>query len=370
MATMTDPYKSLGVGKKASEEEIKKAYRKLARRYHPDRNPDDPQAEERFKEVQEAYSILSDAEKRKQYDQGGLFGGGFDPRGGFRGGGGGGGGFPGGIGDILSDLFGGAAGGATGRRPGPERGRDLEAEVHISFEQAMEGAQIPVSVSLAAPCPTCRGTGAKPGTTPTVCSRCQGRGIESQGQGLFSISQPCSRCGGTGTEISDPCPTCGGRGNTRQVKRYRVNIPAGVRDGSRVRLAAKGEAGPRGGSAGDLYVITRVADSPVFRRKGDNLEVDVPVTIVEAIRGATVEVPTLSGTKRIRVPAGTQHGTVQRLRGEGPPRLGGKGRGDIHYRLGVDVPRSLSSDQQAAVDELAGVLDGNPRERLFEDRGS
>jgi molecular chaperone DnaJ len=375
MAAVRDPYKTLGVDRKASDEDIKKAYRKLARQYHPDRNPNDASAEERFKEVQEANSILSDPKKRKQYDSGGgLFGTGFDP-GAFRRGGGtttggpGAGGF-GGISDILSDLFGaggpgGGAGGAGAPRNAPERGRDLETEVHISFEQAMEGAQVPVAVTVSAPCPTCRGTGAKPGTAPTVCSRCEGRGIESQGQGLFSISQPCSKCGGTGTEIKEPCPTCQGSGQTRQVKRYRANVPAGVKDGSRVRLAGKGEAGRRGGPAGDLYVVTRVTDSPVFRRKGDNLEVDVPITIPEAIRGATVEVPTLNGSKRIRVPAGTQHGTVQRLRGEGPPKLGNKGRGDIHYKLTIDVPRSLNKKQKQAVDGLADVMEENPRERLF-----
>ncbi len=233
----------------------------------------------------------------------------------------------------------------------------------------MEGAQIPVSVPLSAPCATCRGTGAKPGTQPTICSRCQGRGVEAESQGLFSISQPCRQCGGTGTEIKDPCPTCKGSGRTRQVKRYRVNIPAGVKEGSRVRLAGKGEAGPRGGDTGDLYVITHVADSPVFTRKGDNLEVEVPITIPEAIRGATIEVPTLAATKRIRVPPGTKHGAVQRLRGEGPPKLGGRGRGDIHYRLVIDVPSSLSKEQQEVVDELATVIDGNPRERLLSGRG-
>jgi len=370
MAAVRDPYKTLGVEKKASDEEIKKAYRKLARQYHPDKNPGDASAEERFKEIQEAYSVLSDAEKRKRYDAGGgIFGTGFDPNA-FRGGSGGAGGFGGfgGIGDILSDLFG-SGGPGTAGGPRPERGRDLETDVHISFEQAMEGAQVPVSVSLSAPCPTCHGSGAKPGTQPTVCSRCQGRGIESQGQGLFSISQPCSKCGGTGTEIKEPCPTCHGLGQTQQVKRYRINIPAGVKDGSRVRLAGKGEAGRRGGPGGDLYVVTRVSDSPVFRRKGENLEVDVPITIPEAIRGATVEVPTLAGSsKRIRVPAGTQHGTIQRLRGEGPPKLNGKGRGDIHYRLVIDVPRSLNRKQKEAVDELAQVMNGNPRDRLFTGR--
>jgi molecular chaperone DnaJ len=357
-----NPYEVLGVDRKASDDEIKRSYRKLARRYHPDRNPGDTAAEERFKEVQEAYSVLSDSDKRRAYDSGGgIFGSGFDP-GSFRQG------FGGGLGDILSDLFGTAGPGRGGAGQAPARGRDLETEVHVSFDQAMEGAQVPVAVPMSAPCPTCRGTGAKPGTSPTVCTRCQGRGVEAESQGLFSISQPCRQCGGTGTEIKDPCPTCNGAGSTRQIRRYRVNIPAGVRDGSRVRLQGKGEAGPRGGPPGDLYVVTRVADSSLFDRKGDNLEVQVPVTIPEAIRGATIEVPTLSGSKRIRVPPGTQHGTLQRLRGEGPPRLNGRGRGDIHYRLVIDVPRSLSREQREAVDELAEVLDGNPRDRILSAR--
>jgi len=365
MAAVKDPYATLGVSRKASDDEIKKAYRKLARQYHPDTNHGDKAAEERFKEVQAAYAILSDPDKRKQYDSGGgIFGGGF-PGGG--GGGGTGGGF-GGFGDILSDLFGSAGGRGGARAPRPEQGRDLETEVHISFEQAMEGAQIPVSVPLSAPCPTCRGTGAKPGTQPTICSRCNGRGVEAESQGLFSISQPCRQCGGTGTEIKDPCPTCQGSGRTRQVKRYRVNIPAGVREGSRVRLAGKGEPGRDGGPAGDLFVITHVKDSPVFKRKGDNLEVEVPITIPEAIRGATIEVPTLTATKRIRVPPGTQHGTVQRLRGEGPPKLSGRGRGDMRYRLLIDVPSSLSREQAEVVDELATVINGNPRESLLSQR--
>jgi len=355
-----DPYKSLGVERKASQDEIKKAYRKLARRYHPDKNPGDKSAEDRFKEIQGAYDVLSDPEKRKQYDSGGgLFGGGFDP-GGFRGGAGAPGGFGGGIGDILSDLFGGRA-----TAPRPQAGRDLETDVRLTFTQAMEGAQVPVAVTVSAPCKTCKGTGARPGTSPTVCSHCQGRGIEAEGQGLFSISQPCRVCAGTGTQIKEPCTTCRGSGHTRQTRRYKVNIPSGVRDGSRVRLAGKGEAGVRGGPPGDLYVITRVEESPVFKRKGDHLEVEVPITIVEAARGATIEVPTLAGSKRIRVAPGTQHGTVQRLRGEGPARLAGRGRGDVHYRLVIDVPQNLSKEQKEAVDDLGEVMGANPRERLL-----
>jgi molecular chaperone DnaJ len=354
-----DLYKALGVDKKASPEEIKKAYRKLARQYHPDKNPGDAAAEARFKEISAAYDVLSDPDKRKQYDRGTLFSG--APGGGF-------GGFDvGGFGDILSNLFGDRArGGGTGpRQPRAERGRDQEVEVSMSFEQSIEGAQIPLAVPTSQRCPTCHGTGAKPGTSPTICPRCQGRGIESQGQGLFSISQPCQRCGGSGTVIEDPCQTCSGSGAVRTIRKYRVNIPAGVKDGSRVRLAGKGEAGRNGGPPGDLYVITRVSPSPIFRRKGDNLEVEVPITIPEAIRGADIEVPTLHGRKKLRVPAGTKHGTVQRLRGEGPPKLGGKGRGDIHYRFVIDVPATLSREQSEAVDRLSQVMNGDPRARLF-----
>src|SRR3954465_9025180 len=361
-----DLYKVLGVDKKASQDEIRKAYRKLARKYHPDTNKE-PGAEERFKDVSHAHGVRGDADKRKQYDtmRSNPFAGG-NP---FGGGGAGGGGFDtGGFSDILSDLFGRASGrgGGGASQPRPERGRDLEADVRISFQQAVDGAQVPLSVSTSAVCSTCTGTGAKPGTSPKVCPRCQGRGIEYQGQGLFSISQPCSQCGGTGTIIEDPCPTCAGSGAVRAAKRYRVNIPPGVKEGSRVRLAGKGEAGRRGGPAGDLYVITHVQPSQVFTPKGDNVEVEVPLTIPEAIRGAEIEVPTLHGRKKLRVPAGTQHGTVQRLPGGGPPKLGGKGRGDIHYRFVIDVPSSLSTEQEAAVDELEKALNGrDPRARLF-----
>lgn len=365
----TDHYKALGVDKKATQPEIKKAYRKLARQYHPDRNPDDPIAETRFKEISGAYDVLGDPEKRKQYDRNGLFGGGTAGAGGAA---------PGGfsdIGDIFSNLFGdrvpgGTSGRSTPPRPRPERGRDLEGEVTVTFAQAMEGAQIPLTVPTAQGCKTCHGTGAKPGTAPRICPRCQGRGIESEGQGLFSISTPCSRCGGAGTIIEDPCSTCQGSGVTRTVKKYRVNIPAGVKDGSKVRLAGKGEPGPHNGAPGDLFVVTRVQPSPIFTRKGEHLEVEVPITFPEAARGAEVEVPTLNATKRLRVPAGTRSGTVQRLRGEGPPRLGAKGRGDIHYRFVIDVPASLSREQSDAVDKLSEVMPGDPRFDLFTRTGA
>jgi molecular chaperone DnaJ len=359
------PYEVLGVGKGASQEEIKKAYRKLARQYHPDRNPGDAQAEERFKEVQAAYDLVGDPDKRKQFDRGG-----FNPFAGQAGTGGFSAGDFGGFSDILSGLFQQAAGrgggaGTAERGARAQRGADLEAEVSISFDQAMQGTQVPLSVQMSAMCGTCQGTGARPGTSPKVCPRCQGRGVESQGQGVFSISTPCSQCGGSGTVVDDPCPTCSGSGAVRTTKRYRVNIPPGVKEGSRVRLAGKGEPGRGGGPAGDLYVVTHVTESPVFARKGDHLEVEVPLTIPEAIRGADVEVPTLDGRKKLRVPPGTKHGTVQRLRGEGPPKLGAKGRGDIHYRFVIDVPASLSREQSEAVEKLSEVMGGNPRERLF-----
>jgi molecular chaperone DnaJ len=366
MPDRPDYYKILGVGKNASDDEIKKSYRKLARQYHPDRNSGDKKAEERFKEISQAHDVLSDPDKRKSYDRGtGPFGGfgvpgGFDPSS-----------FSGGFGDILSDLFGRsggggrAQGGVRGGQPRQARGRDLETEVSLGFEQAVNGAQVPLAVPTSQPCPTCKGSGAKPGTVPKVCPVCNGRGLESQSQGIFSMSQPCSNCHGSGTVIEDPCPTCSGTGAQRSVRRMRVNIPAGVRDGSRIRLAGKGEPGLRGAEPGDLYVITRVGESPVFKRVSDNLEVEVPLTIPEALQGAVIEVPTLNGSKRLRVPAGTKHGTVQRLRGEGPARLTGKGRGDIHYRFTIEVPASLSSEQSEAVDRLSKVMNGNPRARLF-----
>src|SRR3954451_17100120 len=365
MARAGDYYKVLGVDKKASQEEIKKAYRKLARTYHPDTNKE-AGSEERFKEISEAYDVLGDPEKRKKYDRGqSVFGGGSPFGGGGAAGGAGAGDF-GSFSDILSNIFSTTAG-RGGARTGPAAGRggDLATTVSLSFDQAVAGAQIPVSVATHVPCNTCRGTGARPGTSPIVCPVCQGRGVESQGQGLFSITRPCSRCSGSGTVIEDPCPTCAGEGRLRELKRYRVNIPAGVQDGSRIRLAGKGEAGLRGEPPGDLYVVTHVEASPVFRRKGDNFEIVVPITVAEALRGAEVEVPTLAGTKKLRVAPGTKHGTVQRLRGEGPRKLSGSGRGDLHYRFVIEVPRDLTAEQRKAVDELSKVMNGNPRERIL-----
>ncbi|HTU30129.1 MAG TPA: molecular chaperone DnaJ [Solirubrobacteraceae bacterium] len=372
MADRPDYYKILGVGKNASEDEIKKAYRKLARQYHPDTNQGDKKAEERFKEISQAHDVLSDPDKRKQYDRAGTTfgqfanaaagGANFDPSA-----------FSGGFGDILSNLFNGAGRGGdagsvrgAGTRARPARGRDLETEVSLTFDQAVNGAQVSLTVPTSQPCPTCSGTGAKPGTAPRVCPVCNGTGMEAQSQGIFSMSQPCSNCHGQGTVIDDPCPTCHGSGAQRSVRKLRANIPAGVKDGSRIRLAGKGEPGLRGADAGDLYVITRVADSSVFKRSGDNLEVEVPLTIPEALLGGIIEVPTLKGSKRLKVARGTKSGSVQRLRGEGPPKLSGKGRGDIHYRFVLDVPASLTSEQTEIVERLAqSMKDSDPRARLF-----
>ncbi len=365
-------YKTLGVSKDASDEEIKKAYRKLARKYHPDRNPDDAAAEEKFKEISAAHDTLADPEKRKEYDAGGQFagfgggnpfgaGGGRAQAGGFAAGGGD-------FGDIFSSLF--SRGGGRGQAQ-EVRGRDLETEVPLSFDQAVNGAQISVTVPKAERCTTCHGSGAKPGTSPTTCPRCEGRGIDAQSQGFFSISQPCPQCGGAGQIIEDPCPTCGGSGLTQQTKRYKVNVPAGVKDGTRIRLAGKGEAGPRGGPPGDLYVTTRVATSPVFKRLDDgNLEVTVPISIPEALRGGTIEVPTLEGTKKIKVAPGTRHGAIQRLKGEGPPKAKGKGRGDIRYRLEIEIPAELNEEQSEAAEKLAEAFNGaDPREELLRKAG-
>lgn len=368
-----DLYAVLGVDKKASQDEIKKAYRKLAREYHPDRNPGDTAAEERFKQVGAAHDVLSDPEKRKEYDKARAFGG---LGGAFSTGGAGFDFGDSGIGDILGQVFGQATGrgggtprgGAGGTRSQQQRGRDLEAEVTLSFRQAMDGAQIPISVRTTATCNTCAGTGARPGTSPAVCPRCQGRGVESQGQGLFSISQPCGRCHGSGTVIEDPCPTCHGEGAVHATKKYRVNVPAGVKEGSRVRLAGKGQAGRGGGPPGDLFVVTHVTPSEVFERKGDDVEVVVPLSIAEAVQGADVEVPTLTGRKKLRVKPGTKHGTVQRLRGEGPARLGGGSkppRGDIRYRFVIEVPEPSTDEQRDAVSQFGDLFPAASRERLF-----
>ena len=366
MAATKNLYDALGVAKNASSDEIKKAYRKLARKYHPDRNAGDKEAEERFKEVQNAYDVLSDPEKRKQYDT-------FGQANGRRAGPGGGdfnfGNFN--VGDLgdLGDLFGGLFGGGRRRggrsEPRGERGADVEAQVNLSFEDSLKGVETRIPVDIESACRECGGSGARPGTAPKICPQCNGRGVTAESQGLFALSQPCPRCRGNGTVIEDPCPSCRGSGRERRTKRYSVKIPAGVRDGTRIRLKGKGEAGFGGGPPGDLHVVTRVAESPLYQRRGADLVIDVPVTYAEAALGATVDVPTPEGPISLKVPAGSQDGKLLRVRGRGAPRLNGSGRGDLLARVRVTVPQKLTKAEREALENLQKVSRENPRARLF-----
>jgi molecular chaperone DnaJ len=351
-----NPYETLGVAKNASQDEIKKAYRKLVREHHPDRNPGDAAAEERFKDVQAAYDLLSDPEKRKQYDTFGEAGARGAPGGGFT------------TADFdLGDLFGGlfGRGGRGTRGPVPERGADLETEVRLSFEDALEGATVRVPVETETACHTCGGSGARPGTAPKICPQCNGRGVVSESQGFFALSQPCPRCRGNGTVIEEPCPTCRGTGRERTTKRYQVKIKPGVSDGTRIRLAGKGEPGRNGGPPGDLYVVTRVAPSPLYERRGADLVLEVPVTYPEAALGASVEVPTPEGKVSLKVPAGSQDGKLLRLKGRGAPKLNGGGKGDLLARVRITVPKKLSKAEKQALEEFQKVSRENPREAAF-----
>jgi len=362
---MTTLYETLGVPKNASQDEIKKAYRKLARKYHPDTNPDDKASEERFKEVQAAYDVLSDAEKRKAYDSYGS------PNGQFRPG-------PGGVtfdlgdlGDLSSlfgDFFGGRFGGGAGRarEPRSQRGNDVEVEVRLSFEDSLKGVKTTIPVSLELACRECGGSGAKPGSAPKICPECHGRGVVTESQGLFGLSQPCPRCRGNGTVIEKPCDRCHGTGRERRTKRYTVQIPAGVKDGTRIRLRGKGEAGWGGGPAGDLHVVTRVAPSKLYKRRGAaDLEIEVPVTYPEAALGTTVEVPTPDGPVSLKVPAGSEDGKLLRIRGRGTPKLHGSGRGDLIARVKVSMPKKLSKAEKEALEALKKASRENPREKAF-----
>ena len=349
---MTTLYETLGVPKNASQDEIKKAYRKLARENHPDRNPGDASAEARFKEVQAAYDVLKDPDKRKQYDQFGANGARPGP---------GGGGFNFDFGDLgdLGDLFGGLFGGGgrarTQQRERGQRGNDVEAHVNLAFDDSLKGVQVQVPVELETACSECHGSGARPGTSPRICPECNGRGVVSESQGLFALSQPCPRCRGNGTVIEDPCPKCHGSGRERRTKRYTVKIPAGAKDGTRIRLKGKGEAGYGGASAGDLYVVTHVEPSPIYERRGNDLLVTVPLSYPDAALGATVEVPTPEGAVSLKVPAGSEDGKLLRIRGRGAPKLSGGGKGDVLARLKLEVPKRLNKQQRELLEELRKV---------------
>ena len=366
-----DYYEILSVPKNASAAEIKKAYRKLAQKHHPDANAGDPKAEERFKEVSAAYDVLGDEEKRAAYDRVREMGaGGFGA--GFPGASGTGSGGPGGfryetvdVGD-LSDLFGGMFGGSRGRARRPQarqrRGADLETEVRLSFDDAMAGVTIPVTLDGPAVCTTCHGSGAAPGTQPVICATCGGSGQVAVNQGFFQMEQTCPTCSGTGRTIETPCPTCHGSGAVRRSRTVKVKVPAGVKDGARIRVAGRGEPGGPGGQPGDLYVRVRVGEHPVFGRKGDNLTVDLPVSYPEAALGANVKVPTLNGPVTLKVPAGTPSGKTFRVKGKGAPKRGG--HGDLLVTVNVDVPKKLSKREKELLGELRDAETESPRAEL------
>jgi molecular chaperone DnaJ len=369
-----DLYKVLGVSKEASQEEIRRSYRKLARKHHPDANRDDPKAEERFKEIQHAYEILSNPEKRRQYDAGPrTF---FGSQGAGRGG-------PGGAraGDFsdLSDLFGGFGGlgdifgRSTRTREAALKGEDVTVGVNLGFKDALEGVTTRVSVPVEEACGDCRGTGAAPGTAPRTCPECGGRGVRSRDQGFFAFSEPCARCAGEGTIVEKPCPTCAGSGRLRKARQVTVRIPAGAKNGMKIRVPGRGSGGRRGGPAGDLYVVTRVAEHPVFKRRGDDFVVEVPVSFVEAALGAEIQVPRPEGgTVRLRLPAGTQDGKQFRVRGAGAPKARKRGgeRGDLMVRARLVVPRKLKRREREILEALSEERDEDVREELFKKVGS
>jgi len=365
-----DYYKLLGVAETATPKDITKAYRKLARELHPDANPDNPKAEDRFKEVSAAYDVVGDEAKRKEYDevrQMGPIGAGL-------------GGAPGGQGfnvntEDLSNLFGGLFGrGNSGgaRRPpgfsrgtGPQRGADLETELHLAFRDAVEGVTTAVHLTSDALCSVCHGSGAEPGSHPVTCPTCGGRGVIDENQGFFSFSSPCPDCAGRGTKVTDPCHNCRGTGLERRPREVKVRIPAGVNDGQRIRLKGRGNPGANGGPPGDLYVVVHVRADQTFGRDGRNLTLTVPITFPEAALGAQVAVPTLDGDPvTLKIPAGTNSGRTFRVKGRGVAAAGKRGTGDLMVKVEVAVPKKLTKEQKQAVEALAQATDSSPREHL------
>jgi molecular chaperone DnaJ len=373
-----DFYAVLGIPKTASADEIKKAYRKLARELHPDRNPGNSEAEERFKAVSEAYDVLSDEHKRREYDEmRTLFGSGAfrrNARAGSTPGGQfdlndffgnnppgadqrfGGAGFT----DLFGTIFGGGGAGPRASRRGPARGRDVEAEVTLDFADAVHGVTMPITLRAPGVCDICHGSGAKPGTRPRACPVCQGVGLVTSNQGAFSFSEPCRECQGVGTIVDEKCPECRGTGGVTKTRTLNVRIPAGVANGQRIRLAGRGEPGERGGSAGDLHLLVKVRSDQLFGRDGDDLTLTVPITYPEAVLGTDLRVPTLDGLVTLRVPPGTPSGRTLRVRGRGVPRRDG-GVGDLLVTLEVHVPTNLSADARKAVEDLALNGPGAPR---------
>ncbi len=374
MADKRDFYEVLGVQRSATDDEIKKAYRKLAKKYHPDLNPDDSSAEQKFKEVSEAYEILSDKEKRSRYDQFGHAG--VDPNFGAGGGAGGFGGFGGfDMGDIFGDIFGGGFGGFGGRsnaRRGPQRGSNVSTEVTITFEEAAFGCEKEISLYRIETCPDCSGSGAKAGTEVTTCSVCGGRGQVTTTQrtilGNMQTVTTCSACGGKGKVAKEPCSKCAGKGRVKKSRKIKVKIPAGIDNGQTISLSGQGNAGEQGAPNGDLYVSVYVKPSSMFERNGYDVSYKMDISFAEAALGATVEVPTLDGKVKYEIPEGTQSGTVFRFKGKGIPYLKRSGRGDQYVMVNVVVPKKLSGKQKELLREFAGMTNGKEKSKGFFDK--
>ena len=359
MAEKRDYYEVLGVSKGASEEEIKKAYKKLARKYHPDMNPGDKEAEEKFKEVNEANEILSDPEKKARYDQFGFAG--VDPSYGAGAGGGFTGGFDfGDLGDIFGSFFGGGFGGTRANPNAPQRGESLRTSVTISFTEAAFGCEKEVSIDRVEQCGECHGSGCAAGTTAEVCPDCRGSGVVQQRRqtplGFMSTSAPCGRCGGKGKIIHQPCKHCGGKGMVRKRKTLSVNIPAGIDNGQTISLRGQGNAGKNGGPAGDLLIVVSVRPHDIFRREGTSVLCEAPITFTQAVLGAELEIPTIDGKVKYSIPEGTQSGTTFRLKGKGIPGLNGRGRGDQYVTVYIETPRNLSREQKEALKKFSELL--------------
>lgn len=370
-----DYYEILSIPRNATSDDIKKAYRKLALKYHPDRNPGNKEAEEKFKEISEAYEVLSDAQKRQAYDQFGHAGAqaGFG-RGGFGGGAPEGfGGFEDLFGDIFQDFFGGGARRRGGRRRAEARGvrgDDLRYKLDLSFEEAAFGKTVKIDIPKDETCTTCHGSGAKPGTKPTHCSQCGGTGEVRFQQGFFSITRTCDRCGGQGTMIGSPCVTCHGQGKVKTHKKIEVNIPAGIESGQSLRLSGEGNAGFQGGPSGDLYVLIHVEEHPLFTREGNDILCDVPISFVQAAMGTEIDVPTLEGKVRMKIPPGTQWGKIFRLKAKGISDVRGYGKGDQLVRVIVETPTKLSSEQKELLQKFADLSkdEVNPTYKGFMDK--
>ena len=360
-----DYYEVLGVNRDASDDDLKKAYRRLAMKYHPDRNPDDADAESKFKEASEAYEILGDGEKRQAYDQFGHAG--VDPSQG----GAGGFGFEGNFGDIFGDVFGDIFGGGRSRGNGRGRGSDLRYNLQLSLEQAVSGDTVEVRIPVLAECEECDGSGAAPGTSPQTCPECQGAGQIRVSQGFFSLQQTCPRCRGQGRVVTDPCRSCNGAGRMEKRKTLSVKIPAGVDTGDRIRLTGEGEAGFSGGPPGDLYVQVEVVEHPIFVREGQHLYCEVPIQFTDAVLGGELEVPTLDGRVKLKIPAETQTGKVFRLRGKGVTQVRGGGVGDLLCKVIVETPVNLTERQKELLREFKNELGDkkkhSPREKSWFD---